>query len=149
MIVVLELGLYRLVSCRVRARAYWIGFEVGGWAYVALCMVFAGTAWGLARSLFERHITGSQISFPSGWGQFVPFACGIHLTISLVVAFVAGILVDAVWRRLGGLRAGKHDDESSDPGCRSRPIGVGVGLSNIFVTVANFLAAERMRIMLD
>src|SRR6476620_6132305 len=56
MIVLLQVGLFRLVSRRRAGRAFWLGFEVAGWAYVIVCMVFAGAAWGFARFLFEGYV---------------------------------------------------------------------------------------------
>ena len=105
MILVLEVGLFRLVSRRGVGRAFWLGFEVAGWAYV-IVMVFAGTAWSLARSLFEEYVLGSQIRFPFGLGRFVLFACGLHLVISLAIACFVGILARSAWRRWGPLSCG-------------------------------------------
>ena len=52
MILVLEVGLFRLASRQRQVRAFWLGFEVAGWAYVVTCSVFAWTVWRLSRSLF-------------------------------------------------------------------------------------------------
>ena len=68
-----------------------------------VCMVFAGAAWGLARSLFEEYVLGGQIGFPSSLGRFVLFACGLHLAIALAVALFAGIIARTAWRRWGSL----------------------------------------------
>jgi hypothetical protein len=43
MILVLEVGLFGQASRQGAARAFWIGFEVAGWAYVVTCSVFAWT----------------------------------------------------------------------------------------------------------
>jgi hypothetical protein len=99
MILVLEVGLFRLISNQGVNRAFWLGFEIAGWAYVIVCMVFAGAAWGLARSLFEKYVLGGQMSFRSGLGQFVQFACGLHLAIALAVALFAGVIARTAWRR--------------------------------------------------
>ena len=101
MILVLEVGLFRLISNRGVDRAFWLGFEIAGWAYVIVCMVFAGAAWGLARSLFENYVLGGQIGFPSGLGRFVLWASGLHLAIALAVALFAGILGRWAWHRWG------------------------------------------------
>ncbi len=101
MILLLEVGLFRLVSNRGAGRAFWLGFEIAGLAYVIVCMVFAGAAWGLARTLFEKYVLGGQISFRSGLGRFVLFACGFHLAIALTVALLAGILGCWAWRLWG------------------------------------------------
>jgi hypothetical protein len=98
MIVVLEFGLFRLASRRGTARAFWLGFEVAGWAYVIACMVFAGTAWSFACTLYEEYVLGRQISFLSGLGQFVLFACCLHLMIALAIAVSFGILAHSAWR---------------------------------------------------
>jgi hypothetical protein len=103
MILVLEVGLFRLVSRRGAGRAFWLGFEVAGWAYVIVRMVFAGTAWSLALSLFEEYVLGSQIRFLFGLGRFVLFACGLHLVISLAIALFVGILARSAWCRWGPL----------------------------------------------
>jgi hypothetical protein len=101
MILVLEVGLIRLVSSRGGGRAFWLGFEIAGWAYVIVCMVFAGAAWGLARSLFEKYVLGGQIGYPSGLGRLVQFACCLHLAIALAITLFAGILARWAWRRRG------------------------------------------------
>ena len=108
MILVLEVGLFRLVSNRGAGRAFWLGFEIAGWAYVIVCMVFAGAAWGLARSLFEKYVLGGQISFRSGLGRFFQFACCLHLAIALAVALFAGVIARLAWRRFESIEGAKH-----------------------------------------
>jgi hypothetical protein len=44
-VLVLEAGLFRLFSRRGPERAFWLGFEVAGWAYVITCLTFARVAW--------------------------------------------------------------------------------------------------------
>ena len=98
MILVLEVGLFRLISNRGVDRAFWLGFEIAGWAYVIVCMVFAGAAWSVARWLFEKYVLGGRIGF-LGLGRFVQFACGLHLAIVLAIALFAGVIARAAWRR--------------------------------------------------
>jgi hypothetical protein len=106
MILFLQAGLFRLVWRRRSGRAFWLGFEVAGWTYVILCMVFAGTAWGLARFLFEGFVLGSEIRFPFDLGSFVLFGCGLHLLICLSLALLVGILAHSLGRRRGALTSG-------------------------------------------
>jgi hypothetical protein len=70
MILVLEGGLFRLASRRGASRAFWLGFEVAGWAYVVTCSMSAWTAWRLSRSLFEGYVIGKPISLPFEMNQF-------------------------------------------------------------------------------
>jgi hypothetical protein len=107
MILVLEVGLFSLASRRGAGRAFWLGFEIAGWGYVIVCMVFAGTAWSLALLLMEKYVLGSQIRYPHGLGQFVQFACGIQLAISLTIALFAGIVARLAWHRWGSSNTGE------------------------------------------
>jgi hypothetical protein len=65
MILVLEVGLFRMVSRGGATRWFWLGFEVAGWTYVVTCEVFAQTSWRLARSLFEGHVLRRAVASPS------------------------------------------------------------------------------------
>jgi hypothetical protein len=103
MILALEVGLLRLIARGGVPAAFWLGFEVAGWAYVMACMVFAGTAWNLALTLFEQYVYGGQIGFLSGFGRFTLFACGLHLVMSLAIALFVGILARWIWHRRGSL----------------------------------------------
>jgi hypothetical protein len=62
MVLVLEVGLFRMVSQRGSARAFWAGFEVAGWVYVITAEIFAWTAWRLARFLFEGYVLSSRFA---------------------------------------------------------------------------------------
>jgi hypothetical protein len=99
MTLVLEAGLFRVVSRQGGVRDFWLGFEVAGWAYVITCSIFAWTAWRLARSLFERCVLGNPIDRPIEMDQFVLFAGSLQLLISLAIALLAGILARSVWHR--------------------------------------------------
>ena len=101
MILVLEVGLFRMVSQRGVARMFWLGFEVAGWAYVITAEVFAWTAWRLARSLFEGYVLRRPIGLPFEMQRFILFAAGLQLLISLAVALIVGILTRSVWSRCG------------------------------------------------
>jgi hypothetical protein len=102
MILLLDIGLFRLVSQQGAARAFWLGFEVAGWAYVISCEVFASTAWRLARSLFEGYVLRRPIGLPFEMNQFILFAGSLQLLISLAVALIVGSLTRSAWRRWGG-----------------------------------------------
>jgi hypothetical protein len=105
-ILLLEIGLFRMVSGRGGERMFWIGFEVAGWACVITCSVFALSIWWQARSLFERYLLGREIGRPSDMGRFVLFVSGLHLLISLAIAVTAGIFAHSARRRSESLRSG-------------------------------------------
>jgi hypothetical protein len=108
MILVLEIGLFLVVSRQGGERTFWLGFEVAGWACVITCTVFARAIWWQARSLFEGYLLGRQIGRPLDMGRFVLFAGGLHLLISLASALFAGILARSVWHRWGRRRWTEH-----------------------------------------
>jgi hypothetical protein len=111
MILVLEIGLFRMVSRRGGERTFWLGFEVAGWACVIIGSVFARTIWWHARSLFEGQIIGREIGPPLDMGRFVLFVGGLHLLLILALAFLGGSLARAVWGRWGALSRGPIDSE--------------------------------------
>jgi hypothetical protein len=74
MVLILEVGLFRMVSQRGAARSFWLGFEVAGWAYVITSAVFAWTAWRMARFLFEGFVLRRPIGLPFEMHQFIIFA---------------------------------------------------------------------------
>ena len=92
MILVLEVGLFRLASQRGSARRFWLGFEIAGWTYVITCEVFAWTAWRLARFLFEGYVLRRPIGPPFEMHRFILFAGGLQLVISLAFALIIGVL---------------------------------------------------------
>jgi hypothetical protein len=106
MILVLEVGLFRMVSQRGAARTFWLGFEVAGWAYVITCEVFAWTAWRLARSIFEEYLLRRPIGLPFEMQRFILFAGSLQLLVSLAVALIVGILTRSAWSRWGVVRRG-------------------------------------------
>jgi hypothetical protein len=99
MVLVLEVGLFRMVSQRGAARTFWLGFEVAGWTYVVACSVFAWTAWRLARSLFEGYVFGRPIGPPFEMSRFILFAGGLQLLASFAIALTVGILTRWIWKR--------------------------------------------------
>jgi hypothetical protein len=103
MVLVLEIGLFRVASRRGWERMFWLGFEVAGWACVITCSVFARTIWWQARSLFEGYLLGREISRPLDMGRFVLFVGGLHLAISFTIALLVGILARSACRRRGSL----------------------------------------------
>ncbi len=107
MVLVLEIGLFRLVARKGGERIFWLGFEVAGWACVLACSFFARTIWWEARSLFEGYLLGRQIGRPLDMGRFVLFAGGLHLLVSLAIALSASILARSAWRRWGALSSGR------------------------------------------
>jgi hypothetical protein len=108
-ILVLEIGLFRLASRQGAGRMFWLGFEVAGWACVIIGSAFATTIWWRLRSLFEGSLIGREIGRPSDMGRFVLFVGGLHLSISLAIALLAGILTRSAWRRRG--HRGANGDE--------------------------------------
>jgi hypothetical protein len=100
MILILEVGLFRLASWRGAARRFWLGFEVAGWTYVIACEVFAGTAWRLARSLYEGYVLRRPIGPPFELQQFILFAGGLQLVISLALALIVGVITRWTWREV-------------------------------------------------
>lgn len=102
MIVVLEIGLFRLISRQRGERTFWLGFEVAGWACVITCSVFARTIWWQARSLFEGYLLGREIGQPLDMGRFVLFVGGLHLLIILACACLVGNLARSFWGRSMG-----------------------------------------------
>jgi hypothetical protein len=99
MVLVLVIGVFAAVLRRGPERAFWLGFEVGGWAYALPCMIFAPATWSLTRSLFESSLLGRNIGLQLEMERFVFFAFGVHLVVSLALALVAGILASLAWRR--------------------------------------------------
>ena len=77
MVLVLEIGLFRAITHRGSTRAFLLGFEAGGWAYVLTCSVFARRIWLLTRALFEEYLLGSQIELQSEMERFVLFAFAV------------------------------------------------------------------------
>lgn len=106
LVLVLEIGLFRLVSRQGMKRTFWLGFEVAGWACVIICSVFAPAIWGQVRLLFEGCLLGREIGQPLDMGRFVLFVDGLHLLISLAIAFLVGNLGCSVLRRRGSLSSG-------------------------------------------
>ncbi len=100
MILVLEVGLFRMVSHQGAARAFWFGFEVAGWAYVVACSVFAKAGWQLARSLFDGYVLKRPIGAPLDINRFLLFAGALQLTISLAITLFVGFLTRSLWRRI-------------------------------------------------
>ncbi|SIN77941.1 hypothetical protein SAMN05444166_0798 [Singulisphaera sp. GP187] len=99
MVLVLEFGLFRLVTRRGGRRAFWAGFEIVGWAGVITCSVFARNLWWQFRALFEGSILGREIGRPLDMGRFVLFVSGLHLLALLPAALFAGMLARLVWHR--------------------------------------------------
>ena len=96
MVLVLEVGLFRAASRSGREKAFWLGFEAGGWAYVIVGLAFARPTWLLTRSIFEGGIVRRQISSSSDMEGFILFAFSLHLMVSLGVAFVMGFFARSV-----------------------------------------------------
>jgi hypothetical protein len=99
MVLVLEIGLFRMVWRQGGERTFWVGFQVAGWACVVASSVFAHRIWWHARALFEKRLLGREIGLPLDMGRFVLFVGGMHLLVSLGVAVLAGILARLAWRR--------------------------------------------------
>jgi len=112
MILVLEIGLFRMASRQGGERMFWLGFGVAGWACVITCSVFAQTIWWQARSLFEGYLLGREIGRPLDIGRFVLFVGGLHLSISLAIALLVGILARSACRRRGSLSSGPESYSS-------------------------------------
>ena len=109
MILVLESGLFRLASRRGAVRAFWLGFEVAGWAYVVTCSVFAWTFWRLSRVVFESQVLKKPISLPFETNEFLLFAGVLQLLIALAIALSVGLLTLSVWRRRAITRGPERD----------------------------------------
>ena len=92
MVAILEVGLSLAVARYGPARAFWVGFEAFGWAYVLACFAFSRSAWAFARSLFEGYVLGAKISQPSEMWPYILFAGGLQLVLSLAVALIGGLL---------------------------------------------------------
>jgi hypothetical protein len=99
MVLVLEIGLFRMVWRQGVKRPFWLGFQVAGWACVITSLVFADRIWWQARAVFEGWLLGRQIGRPLDMGRFVLFVGGLHLLIGLAVAVSIGILARLAWRR--------------------------------------------------
>jgi|GEM_PF-5263336 len=99
MALVLEVGLFRIAARQGVERMFWIGFEVAGWACVLACVVFAQAIWWQARLLFEGLLLRREIGQPLDMGRFVLFVGGLHLTVSLAIALLGGLLARSAWRR--------------------------------------------------
>ncbi len=118
MIVLLEVGLFRLVSRREKKqRAFWLGFEVAGWAYVITCLAYSSTAWRLAYFLFERYAIARPMGRPFDMERFILFAAGLQVLLSLVIACSAGILALWGWHYWGAFPA--DQSRSIEPGSAS------------------------------
>jgi hypothetical protein len=106
MVAILQIGLFVAVARRGPARAFWIGFEVFGWAYVLTCFASNRAAWALARSLFEVYVLRAEIRRPGEMWSFILFAGGLQLVLSMAVAQIGGWLFRRITtERLGGLMA--------------------------------------------
>ena len=102
MVVILQVGLFRMVSRSGSKRAFWIGFEAFGWAYVLACIAFSRLSWSVARSLFERFVLGTAISRPSEMSHYILFAGVLQLVLSSAVAFLGGLLFYRIARTNDG-----------------------------------------------
>ncbi len=98
MVLVLDVGIFRMASQRGAARMFWLGFEVAGWAYVITIEVLGETAWRMARSLFEGYVLRRLIGLPFEMNRFMLFAGSLQLLISLAIALVVGILTRWAWK---------------------------------------------------
>ena len=98
MVLMLEAGLFRLFSRRGPERAFWLGFEVAGWAYVVTCFAFAPAAWGLVYALFEGYVQRRPMGQTSDMDRFIVFAGSLHLLVSLALAYFVGVLAKRAWR---------------------------------------------------
>ncbi|MBX6312043.1 MAG: hypothetical protein IRY99_03855 [Isosphaeraceae bacterium] len=104
MVVVLEVGLFRLVSRRGAIRPFWVGFEVVGWAWVI-------GGYRLYRPLDiwianNDYIMG-WFDVLHDWGDFLlPLAllalCVISGLPALVTALAGGLLTRGLLRRRAG-----------------------------------------------
>ena len=98
MVLVLDVGIFRMASQRGAARTFWLGFEVAGWGYVITIEVLGETAWRMARSLFEGYVLRRPIGLPFEMNRFMLFASSLQLLISLAIALIVGILTRWAWK---------------------------------------------------
>jgi hypothetical protein len=122
MILVLEVGFFRMTSRRGAARTFWLGFELAGWAYVVTCEVFSWTAWRMARSVFEVYVLGRPIVSPFEMQRFILFAGAVQLLIALNLALATGTLARWLWTRWDAGRGGcarQLGSAGSGPGDRA------------------------------
>ncbi|WZO97971.1 hypothetical protein EP7_005023 [Isosphaeraceae bacterium EP7] len=103
-ILVLEIGIFRLVSRQGAGRAFWLGFEAAGWACVITSSIFARTIWWHTRSVFEGSLLGRQIGHPLDMSRFILFVGAIHLMVILAIALFVGMLARSIWYQRSNLQ---------------------------------------------
>lgn len=106
MVLVLQFGLFRAIARRGPARAFWLGFELAGWAYVLACWAISLAAWQGPRALFEGYVLGRPITLAVELRRFVLFASVLHLSAATAVALVAGLVSRSAWGQGGPERPG-------------------------------------------
>ncbi len=96
LVVVLEVGLFRVARRRGPERAFWVGFEVAGWAWVVPNAVWQLAVWRLFRPLYEANVLGGPITGPGQVWRVVAVAGALHLALGLGVALAGGRIARAV-----------------------------------------------------
>jgi hypothetical protein len=112
MVVILEVGLFRVADRRGADRAFWIGFESFGWAYVLAHLAFERAAWAYTRSFFEGVVIRAKISRPIDLWAFLAFAGGVQLATALAVAMTGGWLAKAMAMEVAESRAVAAGEDS-------------------------------------
>ncbi len=91
MVVVLEVGLFRVARRRGRSRAFWVGFEVAGWVYVLAHMAWCRPIWRRSRSLYEAYVLGVPITSSDQGFRFILSAGALQLALSTAFALLIGL----------------------------------------------------------
>jgi len=100
MIVVLEVGLPFTVVRRGTRRAFWLGFEVFGWAYLLACLTLDRPIWRMLRAAYETYVLGATLGGQGERWRFIGLAGGLQSLSALAAALVGGLLA----RRAAGGR---------------------------------------------
>ncbi|WZO99614.1 hypothetical protein EP7_001221 [Isosphaeraceae bacterium EP7] len=102
MVIVLEVGLWRKTARRARIVPEWVGFQLAGWAYVAVLVIYARPIRLLSAQFFLRVILGSPVFMDNRqrWAFFA-ISWGGQLAIALSLAMLGGFIAGRLWELIG------------------------------------------------
>jgi hypothetical protein len=106
MVVVLEVGLWRVTARAAEIGPEWMGFQFLGWAYVLFHMSLARPIWQWSSRFFLKTILGSTVFMTQNqrW-VYLAFASCVQLAIALSLAMLGGAVAGRIVRLRGGGRS--------------------------------------------
>jgi hypothetical protein len=95
-LLVLQIGVFATIRSTGSDRAWWLGFEAVGWAYLLICFPVQALSWGLPRFFFER-IIGRTIASPTDTLLVIGFAGLVHLVVGLGLCLAGARFAQSRW----------------------------------------------------